>query len=337
VVERYDYNPYGGVNIFDGDYSDTRAETEVHLHFLYTGQMYDAETGLHHYKRRGLQTTLGRFLQRDPIGYSDGMLLYAYVGNRSATLTDPTGREIPTGDWVDAPVPDEYKKDRRALEKKALGVYKYLLRARATLQKLQQMQTTATKNGDLSSAQAGALRRVITSLRNEADSLQARINWYRYLHWNIGNDDIVADQFVYKVTLQGDFGAFAKVLAKVVRMVKPKVTIRDPVEKSIECKALEKLAGKAKANLKIETSYAAFTAEGLLEISKALQDNRFATHAADAHILLERLEGHGYDTVYSSSWASKADQYIPFARTKWLHIKVDVAEELEEDLEVVRN
>jgi uncharacterized protein RhaS with RHS repeats len=40
--------------------------------------------------------TLGRFLQPDPIGYADGMNLYACVGNDPVNATDPTGTEMMT-------------------------------------------------------------------------------------------------------------------------------------------------------------------------------------------------------------------------------------------------
>lgn len=59
--------------------------------FSYTGQIYIPELGLYHYKARAYSPYLGRFLQTDPIGYKDGMHLYAYVGN------DPVGRKDPTG------------------------------------------------------------------------------------------------------------------------------------------------------------------------------------------------------------------------------------------------
>ena len=57
----------------------------------YTGQRWDAETGLYHYRARYYSPALGRFLTADPIGYGDGLNVYAYVANDPVNLVDPSG------------------------------------------------------------------------------------------------------------------------------------------------------------------------------------------------------------------------------------------------------
>jgi hypothetical protein len=46
---------------------------------------------MYHYKARIYSPTLGRFLQADPIGYGDGMNMYAYVGGDPVNRVDPLG------------------------------------------------------------------------------------------------------------------------------------------------------------------------------------------------------------------------------------------------------
>lgn len=42
-----------------------------------------------------LHPTLGRFMQRDPLGYVDGMSVYQYVKGQPLAMNDPSGKAVP--------------------------------------------------------------------------------------------------------------------------------------------------------------------------------------------------------------------------------------------------
>jgi len=91
VQERYTYSAFGKLNILDAAFT-TRAASACNVTRTFTGQVLDNETGLMLYRNRVYHPTLGRFLQRDPIGYeAEDENLYRYVFNNSLLYADPDG------------------------------------------------------------------------------------------------------------------------------------------------------------------------------------------------------------------------------------------------------
>jgi RHS repeat-associated protein len=107
IVERYDTDAYGQPVIYtatatgggDGDWWDgdeTTSDTSAKgLVYLFTGRELDNLDGnalkVYYYRARSYDPLYGRFLQRDPVGYVDGMNLYEYVQSYPTMKRDPTG------------------------------------------------------------------------------------------------------------------------------------------------------------------------------------------------------------------------------------------------------
>ncbi|QDV43569.1 tRNA3(Ser)-specific nuclease WapA precursor [Stieleria neptunia] len=89
IKERYAYDAYGNLSIFDGSGSSRTATTEGNR-YTYTGRERDGKLGLYHYRARIYCAETGRFLCRDPIGYFDHSSLYEFSDTLSTT--DPGGR-----------------------------------------------------------------------------------------------------------------------------------------------------------------------------------------------------------------------------------------------------
>ena len=102
LVERYDYDPYGKTYV---EYWDATGGTggegawvrtaDAASHFgnpfMWTSQRYDRTVGLYHFPFRSYSPELGRWMQRDPLGYVDGVNVYEYVGSMPTAFGDPTG------------------------------------------------------------------------------------------------------------------------------------------------------------------------------------------------------------------------------------------------------
>ena len=82
TVQTYEYSVYGEVAVEDANHTNP---------YMFAGVRYDIEIGLYYNRARYYNPFAGRFLQTDPIGYGDGMNMYAYCGNNPVMLSDPTG------------------------------------------------------------------------------------------------------------------------------------------------------------------------------------------------------------------------------------------------------
>ncbi|MBZ0167351.1 MAG: RHS repeat-associated core domain-containing protein [Candidatus Omnitrophica bacterium] len=97
IVESYDYDPYGQVTIYNSSLTDiTSSGSGIDNPYMFTGRRLDEETSVYHYRARQYDPAIGRFLQRDPLGYYDSMNLYEYGMSNPINWIDPFGLEC----WV---------------------------------------------------------------------------------------------------------------------------------------------------------------------------------------------------------------------------------------------
>ena len=88
VVNHLTYDSFGNVV----------AETNpaINTRYMFTGREFDQETGLHYYRARYYNSSTGRFLSEDPIGFeAEDFNTYRYVLNAPVIYTDPEGLIIP--------------------------------------------------------------------------------------------------------------------------------------------------------------------------------------------------------------------------------------------------
>jgi len=83
VAAYYDYAPFGNL---------MRSGVNTEIYYLFTGQEYDAESGLHNFRARLYDSDLGRFYAVDAAGQFASPFLYA--GNNPVVYVDPDGEFI---------------------------------------------------------------------------------------------------------------------------------------------------------------------------------------------------------------------------------------------------
>ncbi|MFP4029887.1 MAG: RHS repeat domain-containing protein, partial [Candidatus Brocadiia bacterium] len=91
VIERYAYTAYGEPSVLNKNGMPV-PQTKVRNRYLFQGRRLDRESGLYYFRLRMMSGELGRFLQRDPVGYLSGSMgLYVYVDNKGPNATDAYG------------------------------------------------------------------------------------------------------------------------------------------------------------------------------------------------------------------------------------------------------
>jgi RHS repeat-associated protein len=81
------------------DWGAVRNEDGVRQPIRFQGQWLDEESGFYYNRYRYYDPQQGRYVTQDPIGFSGGLNLYAYVGGNPLSYIDPLGLAglVPTG------------------------------------------------------------------------------------------------------------------------------------------------------------------------------------------------------------------------------------------------
>ncbi len=100
LVEHYIIDPYGKPEVLVDNGSDNiwftsddviGSGSNIGNEYLFQGRRFSFEYGLYYFRNREYSPQLGRFLNRDPMKYVDGLNLYSFLGNGTYNKLDPYG------------------------------------------------------------------------------------------------------------------------------------------------------------------------------------------------------------------------------------------------------
>jgi RHS repeat-associated protein len=88
IVWRWDSEPYGATEADEDPDDDTNALT---YNLRFPGQYFDDETGLHYNYFRDYDSTIGRYVESDPVGLWAALSTYPYGNSNPLMVFDPYG------------------------------------------------------------------------------------------------------------------------------------------------------------------------------------------------------------------------------------------------------
>ncbi len=88
IANTYTYDSFGKLTASTGSLVNP---------FQYTARESDTETGLYYYRARYYDSSAGRFLTEDPVGFEAGPNFYHYVRNNPTIFVDPAGLQVSYG------------------------------------------------------------------------------------------------------------------------------------------------------------------------------------------------------------------------------------------------
>ena len=93
IVERVDYDAYGQPTFSDAD-GNVLAQSSIGNAILFTGREYDYCYNGYYYRTRIYNSNTGRFSQKDPLLYANGLNDYNYTLNNPVYFKDPIGTTV---------------------------------------------------------------------------------------------------------------------------------------------------------------------------------------------------------------------------------------------------